>query len=261
MVDDLQALQQRFQDYLEGKSEDFEQDIVSTPNARAEHRLGAYYNAYRLRLIECLATDFAGLCKEIGEEAFEYLVLDYLKLYPSQQPSIRWVGQHMTEFLNHSEHDEREFLTELAEFEWTQGLCFDAPADQSSFTLNDMASIAPEQWPMMRFQFQPSMRWLDLHWNVPQIKHAVDNASEPPGEQRAEYPLRWLLWRKELKTLWRSLEVDEAWALEQAAGGADFAAICEGLLEWIDAEQVSLRAAGLLKQWIGDELLIRVGKH
>ena len=78
--------------------------------------------------------------------------------------------------------------------------------------------------------------------------------------QRRQHPLRWLIWRRQLKTRWRSLDVDEAWALEQAASGADFAAVCEGLLEWIDAEQLSLRAAGLLKQWVGDGLLLRVCK-
>ena len=55
---ELHALQTRFQDYLTGKSEDFEKDIISTENALAEHRLGAYYNAYRIRLIDCLAVDF-----------------------------------------------------------------------------------------------------------------------------------------------------------------------------------------------------------
>ena len=46
--------------------------------------------------------------------------------------------------------------------------------------------------------------------------------------------------------------------LEQAANGASFAAICEGLLEWIDAEQVALVAAALLKQWIGDQMVAEV---
>jgi hypothetical protein len=66
------------------------------------------------------------------------------------------------------------------------------------------------------------------------------------------------LWRRDFKTYWRSLEVHEAWALEQAVNGADFAEICEGLLEWIDAEQVALTAAGFLKQWISDQLLVRL---
>ena len=80
-----------------------------------------------------------------------------------------------------------------------------------------------------------------------------------PTNNAVKFPQRWLLWRREFKTHWRSLDVHEAWALEQAFNGANFAEICEGLLEWIDAEQVALTAAGLLKQWISDQLLIRLG--
>jgi hypothetical protein len=58
-----------------------------------------------------------------------------------------------------------------------------------------------------------------------------------------------------MKTHWRSLEVHEAWALEQATNGVSFAQICEGLLEWIDESQVALVGAGFLKQWVSDKLI------
>jgi len=207
MADDLHALQQRFQDYLTGQSEDFEKDIVSTKEALAEHRLGAYYNAYRIRLIDCLATDFDGLQKELGEEAFEYLVLDYLKLYPSEQPSVRWVGKHMVEFLQHSSHEDKEFLAELASFEWTQGLCFDAKESKALFVIEQMAEISPEHWPQMTFQFQPSVRWLDFQWNIPPYWVALDTEETRPEKIREDIPTRWLMWRKEFSAHWRSLDV------------------------------------------------------
>jgi hypothetical protein len=59
-----------------------------------------------------------------------------------------------------------------------------------------------------------------------------------------------------MKTHWRSLEVHEAWALESAVKGANFADICEGLLEWIDEQQVAITAAGFLKQWVSDQLVV-----
>ncbi|MGD8840963.1 MAG: DNA-binding domain-containing protein [Gammaproteobacteria bacterium] len=257
----LRDLQLRFQDYLLGNSEDIESDIVSTEDALAEHRLGTYYNAYRIRLIDCLAIDYPALEKYLGRVTFESLALDYLAQFPSTHPSVRWFGGRLPEYLReHYRGEEREFLHELASWEWAQTTVFDAADSDSLFRLEDMAQVPPEDWPQLRFEFKPALRWLDLHWNAPPIGSAFENETDPPPKQRVDYPLRWLLWRQEMKTLWRSLEVDEAWALEQAAGGADFAAICEGLLEWIDAEQVSLRAASLLKQWVGDELLIRVGK-
>ncbi len=258
MSDDLRTLQKRFQEYLTGDSEAFEQDIVSSEDALAEHRLGAYYNAYRIRLIDCLATDFSGLQKVLGDEAFEMMVLDYLKLYPSRHPSVRLVGQHMVEFLLHSELEDRDFLAELADFEWSQGLCFDAADSEHIFNLEQMAEIAPQAWPQLQLQFHPSLRWLDLHWNVVPYWVALDDKDTLPTKQYAETPTRWLLWRQQMSPHWRSLDVAEAWAIEAASQGASFAELCEGLLEWLGEAQVAVTAAGYLKQWIHDELIVAV---
>jgi len=258
----LRDLQLRFQDYLIGNSEAIENDIVSTENALAEHRLGAYYNAYRIRLIDCLAVDYSALEKHLGREAFENLALDYLQHYPSRHPSVRWFGRHLPEFMRDIyAGEEQDFLQELATWEWAQTLVFDAAEADRLVQPEDMAKIPAETWPELRFTFIAALRWLDLHWNAPQYEDALDTDAAAPAPQRARHPQRWLLWRQQLKTHWRSLDVHEAWALEQAAAGASFAEICEGLLEWIDAEQVALVAAGLLRQWISDQLVTGLGNH
>lgn len=255
----LRELQLRFQDYLIGDSEAIEADIVSTEKALAEHRLGAYYNAYRIRLIDALAVDYAALEKILGREAFENLALDYLQRYPSRQASVRWFGQHLPAYLaDYYQDEDAEFVRELASYEWAQTTVFDASDSVGLFQLEDMARVAAEAWPQLRFEFKTALLWLDLHWNVPQIETALDNGQELPQRQRSETAQRWLLWRHDYKTHWRSLDVHEAWALEQATNGANFAEICEGLLEWVDAQQVALVAAGFLKQWISDQLLTRV---
>jgi len=256
----LRDLQLRFQQHRIDGSEASEADIVSTENALAEHRLGSYYNAYRIRLIDALATDFSALQQYLGREAFENLILDYLHHYPSTQPSVRGVGRHLSDYLQqHYNAGDAEFLRELARYEWAQASVFDAAAGEQLVQLEDMAQVPAENWPELSFTFKPAIVWVDLYWNVPQIEQACDQGQTLPDKQRGEFPQRWLLWRREFKTYWRSLEVHEAWALEQAFNGATFAEICEGLLEWIDSEQVALTAAGLLKQWISDQLLIRLG--
>ena len=255
---DLRALQRRFQDYLTGASEEFENDIMSSENALATHRLAAYYNAYRIRLIESLATDYPGLHKELGEEGFELMVLDYLNLYPSEHPSIRWVGQHLSGFLQQSAHADRLFLSELAAFEWTQSLCFDAANTEQLLTLEQMAQVDAESWPFISFSFDPSVRWLDLHCNVAPYWVALDEDTPLPPKNEDEIPVRWLLWRKDFKPHWRSLDVTEAWAIQAAMNGASFSELCEGLLEWLGEEVVAVTAAGYLKQWIHDELISRI---
>ena len=54
------------------------------------------------------------------------------------------------------------------------------------------------------------------------------------------------------------MEVDEAWALDQARAGLNFPELCEGLCEWIDAEHAANRAASFLKQWVVDGLIVGV---
>jgi hypothetical protein len=258
-VSGLRELQRRFQDYLESGASAIEADIVSTEDALAEHRLGAYYNAYRIRLIDALAVDYSGLERYLGREAFEDLILAYLARHPSRHPSIRWFGQYLAGFIeaNH-DGDDAELLGELARYEWAQACVFDAADSERLVQLEDMGQYPADSWPRLRFAFKPALQWLDLYWNAPQFAAASDNDETLPEAMRGEFPQRWLLWRQQFKIHWRSLEVHEAWALEQATAGANFAEICEGLLEWVDAEQVALVAAGFLKQWISDQLLTRI---
>lgn len=256
----LRDLQLRFQHYLIDGSNDIEQDINSTENALAEHRLGTYYNAYRIRLIDCLGVDYSALQKYLGREAFENLALDYLHHFPSSNPSVRWFGRNLPAYLdNIYGGKDAGFLREMARYEWAQTIIFDAADYPQLLQLEDVAAVPAEAWPEFRFKFIAALTWLDLHWNVPPIENALNTDTEVPPKQRAEIPQRWMLWRRDLKIQWRSLEVHEAWALDQAANGANFAAICEGLLEWIDEPQVGLVAAGFLKQWIADQLVLSLG--
>lgn len=253
----LHELQRRFQNYLTNGDDAIRQDIVSSADALAEHRLAVYYNAYRIRLIDCLALDYAALEKRLGRDAFEQLALDYLHRFPSTQPSVRWFGDRLPDYMrNFYCGEDAELLRELVDYEQAQNQVFDAADTARLVQLENIAQVAPEAWPALRFGFIPALRWLDLYWNVPMIEQACDQGGEVPAAERAQYPVRWLLWRQEMKTRWRSLEVHEAWAIEQAAAGADFGAICEGLLEWVDEARVALVAAGLMKQWISDELLL-----
>jgi len=257
-MSNLVKLQRQFQQYIEGENEQIIEHIVTTQDAIAEHRLGAYYNAYRARLIEALAFDFPACQALLGEEKFAYLVIAYIKKYPSSYPSVRWVGKNLVAFIIEQESFEKQaFLAELALFEWHQSLVFDSKDQPTLFQLEDM-TFPPEQWPELSFQFISGLQKIDLYFNVSQFWQAVEDETEFPDINKDEHPTQWLLWRQQLDPHWRSLDVHEAWALEQAQNGANFGTICEGLMEWIDAEHVALVAAGFLKQWISDQLIINI---
>jgi hypothetical protein len=68
-------------------------------------------------------------------------------------------------------------------------------------------------------------------------------------------PVRWVIWRTELRTMFRSMPQDEAAAFDTLKNGGSFGDICEVLLEWHEADAVAARAAELLKQWTQAGLL------
>ena len=261
----LRDLQTDFKSFLLRGNERMLDRVVGSAKVSAPRRLAIYYDAYRLRLLEALDANYPVLHAWIGDEEFEQLGLAYLDAHPSTHFSIRYFGHRLPEFLVTEAYRDRPYLSEMAALEWALSEAFDAD-DGAVMSIEDMASIPPDAWPAMRFRFHASVRRLNLHWNVPPIWRAINqnidaekNGAGPltdvPAPLAGEYPQSWLIWRQELKTYFRSLPVDEAWAIDTAIAAGTFAEICEGLVEWIDAQNVALHAAGLLKRWIIDGMI------
>lgn len=258
-MSDLAQLQGAFQAYITQHDPAMLEHVVSTPAATAEQRLEIYAEAYRLRLLETLETDFPGLHGLLGDVQFEQLGRAYIDACASQHASIRWYGGRLSDFLrDRSPYREQPALAELARFEWAQGEVFDA-ADATPMGIAALQGIAAQDWAELSVQVHPSTRLLNLSWNVPVVWQALDADEAPPPLSAAERPVAWLMWRRELRPHWRSLQPDEAWALQQALAGGSFGVICEGLQTWLEVEQIPLRAAGFIKQWVSDELVVELG--
>ncbi|RTZ73322.1 MAG: DUF2063 domain-containing protein [Gammaproteobacteria bacterium] len=251
----LPELQRAFARYLRLRDGEATGLILGDERADAQERLDLYAGAYVTRLVEALENHYAGLWGLVGDEQFWQLCRQYIAANPSSFASIREFGHGLAEFLAATEpYSDYPQLAEMAAFEWAQGRVFDA-ADSVALGEADLRQVPPERWGGLRFTFAPAMQRLDLYWNVPQVWLALDREETPPEASRQEVLVTWLVWRQELDPRWRSLEVDEAWALEHALAGGDFATLCEGLLEWVDARHAPLRAAGFLRTWLGHGLI------
>jgi hypothetical protein len=98
---------------------------------------------------------------------------------------------------------------------------------------------------------------MQTHTNAAALfKALADDGTVPEPETLA--PQWWLIWRYQLTPRYRSLQPDEYAASNVASSGGTFEAICAALCDWHAEEQVPLRAVGLLKSWIADELLVSV---
>lgn len=255
----LKKTQQEFLNYLRQKDNNFEDYVVGTKNFDSSTRLGIYGNAYAIRLIEVLEDNYPALHTLMGDEVFEKLAYQYLAQHPSQHYSVRYFGHLLADFLhNMEEYKYTPVFAEMAEFEWALRAAFDS-SDEQTITIEALQAIPPEQWGEMHFNLHPSVHRLNLRWNTPALWQAIENKQAPIPAEENEYPISWRIWREgKLKIFYKSLQVDEAWALDAIIEGNNFAEICEGLCEWIDEMNTPQRAVELISSWINDGLIINV---
>ncbi len=252
----LGEIQRAFARYLVAREGEATSLILGDEKADAKARMDLYADACIARLVEALEHHYPGLRGLVGDEPFRRLCREYVAAHPSTFRSIRWFGDRMAAFLaEKAPYRDHPFLAEMAAFEWTQGRVFDA-ADAVPLGEAALQRVPPERWGFLAFGFTPAMELLDLRWNVPDLWQALDRGETPPDPEEREVPVVWLVWRQALDPRWRPLEVDEAWALQQALAGADFATLCEGLLEWVDVQHAPLRAASLLRTWLAHGLVV-----
>ena len=253
----LENLQAQFQGHVISGDDAVKTSFVGNVAASAQERLGVYYEAYRLRLLEVLRDDFPGLVGLMSAQAFESLGLRYLNKHPSQHPNVRHFGQHLADFLvTDSEVAEQPYLAEMARFELARGLAFNA-AEADILTLDELGKLAAEEWPALRMKFHPTLQRSRFTWNVGPIWRAI-NAEEPiPPPARLEQPESWVVWRRNITVYWRSLNDAEAGAMDAFADGQNFAEVCTVLCEWLDTEEVPATMAGMLNQWVTEGLVTR----
>jgi hypothetical protein len=219
-------------------------------------RLGIYSEAYRLRLTDALASTLPRLQQLMGKDWFAGLAAEYIDLSPSSYPSIRWFGDQLPLLLRRS-FPEQPWLAELASWEWAIAATFDG-ADAEPVGVDALAAVAPDRWPTLRFRFHPTVQCLQMQTNAPVLFKALSADTVPPDCVTLDEPQPWLLWREGLKTQYRSLTADEGAALKVMLAGATFEALCDTLCAWHDVDAVPAQAAGLLKRWVVEQMIVGV---
>lgn len=228
--------------------------IVRTKKVSNETRAGIYFDGYRIRLREALASNYPCLCNYLGESVFNEIADDYLAENPSEFRSIRWFGDKLQHFLEKSRIEHHEWLAEMADLEWKMALAFDA-ADSESLTIEDIVQVSPQDWGKMRFTAHPSLQRFDALWNTLEIWQNLSEELPLCSLQKQNKPQPWVIWRRDYMNRYYLLSDDEQCALDGLLQGEDFATICSNLLTLIAEEQVVNRAASLLKGWVQSGLL------
>lgn len=253
-MNELLQLQEQFQKFLLSSQSGIHDAIVQTEAVSVETRLGIYRDAYKLRLIESLSTNFPALYAYLGTEEFNKLAAYYIDAHPSSYRSIRWFGDLLSDFIKHN-YPQYPYLAELADFEWKMNFAFDA-ADAPRVQIEDMAVVPPESWANLKFTLHPSLQRIHYFWNAIPLWQALTDDHELPELQQNTEPASWVLWRTpEYILRFYSTTQEENWLLEGLSQGLSFGALCEGLCQWIKPEEVGMSAASYLKGWIQKGML------
>lgn len=221
-------------------------------------QLAVYQHAWLARLAAALRDNYPVLHRVLGDVALEALTRAYAQAHPPTEPSIRWFGAQLADFLDQQpEHCPHPALGDLARMEWALGCAFDS-ADTPPHTAAALQATPVADWPALRWQAHPSVRLLQLRWAVAPLWRAL-RTDDPEADAPAPEPLthRLLVWREGLDTRWRSLEAAEAQALEALLRGLSFGPWCEQLLASspLPADAAMAEAVGWLRRWIDDGML------
>lgn len=255
---ELLNLQDQFQKFLLTGQPGIHNSIMPTETVSVDTRLSIYKDAYQLRLIESLTTSYPALHAYLGTEEFNQLCSKYISSHPSSYRSIRWYGGDLSEFIKHYYDKPYAYLSELADFEWKMTLAFDA-ADDPVLSVSDMANVPGESWAGMQFILHSSVQRVNYFWNVIPVWNALLNDQDLPDRSKQSKVTGWLLWRSQDYLIqYYSLIEEEVWALDAAMQGLSFGEICEGLCHWVAVEEVGMRAASFLKNWIQNGIISKL---
>lgn len=216
-----------------------------------EPLLRIYQNAYRARLVAALRDNHGVLPRAMGDEAFDALAEAYLRAHPSRQPSIRWFGHRLAEFMAaHPELVPHPAFVDLARMEWALRAAFDA-ADATPMTPAELAALPVDDWPQRVLRFHPSVQVLVLDWQVEPAWRALQGDDEPALAEPEAGEHHLVVWRPALETRWRTVaSVIEAKLLAAAMRGEVFSTLCE-------LAEDAVAVVGVVQQWTAEGLLIR----
>ncbi|NCT83180.1 MAG: DUF2063 domain-containing protein [Comamonadaceae bacterium] len=228
-----------------------------------EAGLAVYRHAYRARLVAALADNYTVLARALGDAGFDALGRAYLAARPSRQPSIRWFGHELADFMAGADAAlvPHASLVDFARMDWALRGTFDA-ADAPPLAGATLAALGPDDWAGLVLRLQPSVQRVVLAhaiepaWRVLREWAPESGVAQPVLPEPLPHAHVLLAWRQGLETRWRSLEPLEAALLAGVAEGATFARLCEcAAAQLADAEAAAPAVVGLLQRWLADGLL------
>lgn len=191
MSDDLRGIQSFVQGCLlapdrAAQTEGIRARILPSASLSPEAQLAVYQRGYLARLVQCMEGQFKALRHTLGPALFADFAADYLRSCPSRSPTLSELGAGFPAWLEATRPDEGEgarepwvdFLIELARYEWTLYVKFDAEGHEGR-------ALATAEAPDERLRPQPSLGRHRFEFPVDAYHRGVaaERAPEVPGPE------------------------------------------------------------------------------
>ncbi len=246
----LLALQRGFRDHVLAQ----EADDPAALGVKASG-LAVYRHAYRAQLVACLRDTYEKTWSWLGDEAFDDAAATFVAAHPPSAWTLADYGEAFAGTLAWLYPDDPE-VVELAWLDWTLRRAFDGEgADPVA-----PETLAAVDWETARLSFLPTLAIGAVTTNCAAIWTALAEDEAPPGAERLPEPAAVRVWRAGLSPQYRTIDLFEARALDQAMTGLSFSALCARLAEGMDdPDEAAARVGGLLGVWLQDGLVTAVG--
>ncbi|HEX3135692.1 MAG TPA: DNA-binding domain-containing protein [Planctomycetota bacterium] len=139
--------------------------ILAGAAVPAEVGLSVYRHAYRARLRECVADDFAAVAQVLGERAFTKVSDAFIAAHPPCDATLNAYGRFFAPWLTTTRIPRQARLTELARLEWALVEALHAPL-APALSGGELAGVAPQAWGTITLRVAPSLRLLPTRYNT-----------------------------------------------------------------------------------------------
>lgn len=254
----LATLEKKFQNYIRTHQATIIAAISDNNKLSAKERLAIYFDAYRLRLLEVLESDYPKLQALMGKEDFEVLGCHYIEGHPPEHFSLRYFGKDLASFLlNTTFYSKHPYLHEMAMFEWTMGDALDAP-DAVVLAKDALQSLPLDCFSELKVHFHPSVVLLHFEWNTPHLWQAIEEGDKKRLPKKLENPITYLIFRSDLVSIFKSLTKNETLALKALQNLLNMAEVCEMLNDHMEEEKVPEFILQCLSVWLESGIVAEI---
>lgn len=213
--------------------------------------LAVYRHAYRARLRDCVADDFAAVAQDLGDEAFTRVADAFIAAHPPTDSTLNAYGRFFAPWMATTRFAGKTRLAELAGLEWALVEALHAPL-ANGVSGSDLAGIAPDAWSTITLRIAPSLRVVPLRYNTNARYEAFRTKRQVPPVRRRSSGVVVIRSRDGLQRV--DLDAVETRVLSQLVAGATLGDALAGL-----SAKHTLTIQHAFTRWVAHGFFIALG--